>query len=91
VAPPALPTDATVVCPPCPPDQVCGSCPVGSSATRRSLQSFLPTWLGGKSSSSGDVTRYVVGQTSSLPRTAGGPTVYLSATACTECGAPDGR
>jgi hypothetical protein len=102
VAPPALPENATVVCPACPENQVCGACPVGTVATtrRRSLLGFLPSWMfggddkstaGADSSdssppSSGLLTRYVVGESSTLPRSVGGPTVFLSATPCTLCG-----
>jgi hypothetical protein len=62
---------------------------VPTSARRsRALQS-LPSWLGGKASKNdepgGDISNYIVGATSSLPRNVGGPTMYLSATPCTLC------
>lgn len=82
-APPALPDGVTFTCPACPTGNVCGACPTGSVASRRSLLA-VPSWLGGKSAG-GDVTNYVVGVQSTLPRNAGGATMYLSADACTPC------
>ena len=71
----------------CPSGQVCPACPVGSvtaTTARRSLLG-LPSWLGGKAPQSGDVVNYVVGVGSTLPRSAGGATAYLSATPCVPC------
>ena len=87
VAPPPLPNGVNVTCPPCPSGQVCPACPVGSvtaTTARRSLLG-LPSWLGGKAPQSGDVVNYVVGVGSTLPRSAGGATAYLSATPCVPC------
>lgn len=97
-APPVLAANSGIACPPCPNGQICTACPAGTvpSVARRSraLQG-LPTWLGGKAApkssdsdaaAGGDVSNYVVGLTSTLPRNIGGPTAYLSATPCQMCG-----
>lgn len=94
-APPVLPVSANISCPRCPEGEICGACPAGSyvGAGRRSrslLGLSLPTWLGGKPAAAsdeagGDISNYVVGVTSTLPRNVGGPTMYLSATSCTPC------
>lgn len=89
-----LSVSANISCPDCPVGQVCPSCPVGSyvGAGRKSRSLLLsrPTWLGGKPAAAsdeagGDISNYVVGVTSTLPRNLGGPTMYLSATSCTPC------